>query len=90
MNCRVDAQVAGARLGQIIDRAVANSERFIVDRNGEPVVVIMSVKDYIRTVAPTPKWLEEAWEGARQRGIDQLTPEEIDAEIQAYRNEKRG
>jgi PHD/YefM family antitoxin component YafN of YafNO toxin-antitoxin module len=36
------------------DLAVDNNERFIVDRRGEPAVVIMSVQDFIRTAAPPP------------------------------------
>lgn len=66
-----------------MDRATKNNERFIVDRRGEPAVVIMSVQDFIRTAAPPPDWLEKAWTGAKQR--DKLTPADIDAEITAYR-----
>jgi len=72
-----------------MDRAVENHERFIVDRRGEPAVVIMSVQDFINVVAPPPKWLEESWAGAKRRGLDKLTPKEIDAEIKAYRRERR-
>lgn len=89
MNRRVDAHIARTQFGQIMDRAVEKHERFIVDRRGEPAVVIMSVQDFLNTVAPAPKWLEEAWAGAKGRGLDKLTPEEIDAEIKAHRREKR-
>jgi hypothetical protein len=41
-----------------MDLAVRNNERFIVDRRGEPAVVIMSVQDFIRTAAPPPDWLK--------------------------------
>jgi hypothetical protein len=37
-----------------MDLATKNNERFIVDRGGEPAVVIMSVQDFIRTAAPSP------------------------------------
>jgi hypothetical protein len=47
--------------------------------------VIMSVQDFIRTVAPPPDWLEKAWSGAKRRGLDTLTLAEIDAEIGAHR-----
>ena len=59
MDRRVDAHVARTQFGQIMNRAVENNERFIVDRRGEPAVVIMSVEDFIKTVAPPPKWLEK-------------------------------
>lgn len=62
-----------------------NNERFIVHRRGEPAVVIMSVQDFIRLAAPPPDWLQKAWSGAKRRGLDTLTPEDIEAEIAAHR-----
>jgi prevent-host-death family protein len=85
MDRRIDAHIARTQFGQIMDLATKNNERFIVHRRGEPAVVIMSVQDFIRTVAPPPDWLEKAWTGAKQRGLDKLTPAEIDAEITLYR-----
>jgi prevent-host-death family protein len=89
MNRRIDAQVARTQFGQIMDRAVENNERFIVERRGEPAVVIMSIQDFIRTAAPAPNWLEKAWRGAKRRGLDKLTSADIDGEIAAYRREKK-
>jgi prevent-host-death family protein len=89
MNRRIDAQVARTQFGQIMDRAVENNERFIVERRGEPAVVIMSIQDFIRTTAPAPDWLEKAWRGAKRRGLDKLTSADIDGEIAAYRREKK-
>lgn len=37
----------------------------------------------IGTAAPIPDWLKKAWAGARQRGVDTLTQDEIDAECAA-------
>ena len=48
----------------------------------------MSVQDFIRTAAPAPDWLEKAWTGAKQRGLDKLMPGDIDAEITAYQRKK--
>ena len=47
----------------------------------------MSVQDFIRTVAPPPDWLEKAWTGAKRRGLDALTPVEIDIEFQASKRD---
>jgi hypothetical protein len=85
MDRRIDAHVARTQFGQIMDLATKNNERFIVDRRGEPAVVIMSVQDFIRTVAPPPDWLEKAWSGAKRRGLDALVPTDIEAEIVAHR-----
>jgi prevent-host-death family protein len=89
MNRRVDAHLARTQFGQIMDRAIENNERFVVERRGEPAVVIMSIQDFIRTASPPPDWLEKAWSGAKKRGLDKLTPQDIDNEIAAYRREKR-
>jgi hypothetical protein len=89
MDRRIDAHVARTQLGQIMDLAVKNNERFIVDRRGEPSVVIMSVQDFIRTAAPPPDWLLKAWAGAKRRGLETLTLDEINAEIGAEREEEK-
>ena len=88
MDRRIDAHIARTQFGQIIDLATKNNERFIVDRRGEPAVVIMSVQDFIRTAAPPPDWLQKAWTGARRRGLDALTRDEIEAEIATHRRKK--
>ena len=88
MDRRIDAHIARTQFGQLMDLVVDNNERFIVDRRGEPAVVIMSVQDFIRTAAPPPDWLTKAWAGAKRRGLDVMTPDEINAEIAAHRHEK--
>jgi prevent-host-death family protein len=81
-------RAARTQFGQIMDLATKNNERLIVDRRGEPAVVIMSVQDFIRTTAPPADWLEKAWSGAKRRGLDTLTPADIDAEIAAHRRKQ--
>jgi Antitoxin Phd_YefM, type II toxin-antitoxin system len=85
MDRRIDAHIARTQFGQIMDLATKNNERFIVDRRGEPAVVIMSVQDFIRTAAPPSDWLEKAWTGAKRHGLDALTPADVDDEIAAHR-----
>jgi len=41
------------------------------------------------TLPSPPAWLKESWESAKRQGIDQLTLEEIDAEIAAARKVRR-
>lgn len=81
MNRRIDAHIARTQFGQIMDLATRNNDRFIVDRRGEPAVVIISVEDFIRIAAPPADWLEKAWSGAKQRRLDKLTAAEIDAAV---------
>jgi hypothetical protein len=39
--------------------------------------------------ASAPPWLQESWESAKRLGLDQLSTEEIDAEIDAARKARR-
>lgn len=45
----------------------------------------------IRTIpAPAaPEWLQKSWQSAKEQGLDQLSMEEIDAEIAAARRARR-
>jgi prevent-host-death family protein len=85
----ISALTARTQFGQIMKRAQEKSERFLVDRRGAPAVIIMSVKDYVTTIAPAPDSLSELWAEAKRKGLDTLTRREIDAEIRAYRREQR-
>lgn len=42
------------------------------------------------TTPPAPDWLKKSWESAREHDVDQLSAEEIDAEIAAARKSRRG
>ena len=89
MTEKITASDARSEFGSILERAVARNDRFLVERDGEPVVLIMSVADFVKTLAPTPNWLKEIQEEAKEKGLDQLSMEEIDAEIDAARRERR-
>ena len=52
----------------------------------------MSASDYVRRVIErdlAPDWLRRSWAAAREAGLDQLSMEEIDAEIAAVREARR-
>jgi prevent-host-death family protein len=89
MNNVVSALTARTQLGQIIRRTSRDNERFVVEHRGEPSVIIMSVKDFINTIAPTPDWLEAIGSEAKRKGLNKLTMRQIDAEIRAARRERR-
>ncbi|WP_428536897.1 type II toxin-antitoxin system Phd/YefM family antitoxin [Rhodopila sp.] len=73
MDRRIDATIARTQLGQIMELAERDNTRFIVDKRGEPSVVIMSIKDFVNTIAPPPDWLTKAWSEAKRRGLNKLT-----------------
>jgi prevent-host-death family protein len=85
----VSALTARTQFGQIMRRASQKNERFLVDRRGQPAVIIMSVKDYIDTIAPAPTWLKEIGAEAKRKGFSKLSMRQIDAEIAAVRRERR-
>ena len=89
MTKKISALTARTQFGQIMNRAVERQERFLVDRRGQPAVIIMSVDDYLQTIAPEDIALRAIRDEAKQAGLDKLTMEEIDAEIAASRREKR-
>ena len=93
VNCManvVSALTARTQFGQIMRRASQKNERFLVDRRGEPAVIIMSVRDYIDTIAPSPNWLKEIGVEAKKKGLNKLSMmRQIDAEIAVARRERR-
>jgi len=74
----------------------AEDEEILVTRRGKPFALLVPVSDEniekVRKAVKAAKLntaLEDLWEEARQKGTDRIAMEEIDAEIEAYREEKR-
>jgi PHD/YefM family antitoxin component YafN of YafNO toxin-antitoxin module len=62
-------------------------EQFVVDNDGKPQAILMSIKDYIDKVTPEPAWLKRIGEASKRRGVSKLTKREIKAEIAAARKQ---
>jgi prevent-host-death family protein len=84
----ISALAARTQLGQIMRRARLEQTRFVVDRRGEPQVVIMGIKDFINTIAPEKKVLAAIRTESRKKGKDKLSQREIEREIRSYRRER--
>jgi len=84
----ISALAARTQFGQIMRRARQRQERFVVNRRGEPQVVIMGVKDFLKTVAPEPEVLAAIRAEAKRKKRDRLKPAEIRREITAFRRER--
>jgi prevent-host-death family protein len=84
----ISALAARTQLGQIMRRARLEQARFVVDRRGEPQVVIMGIKDFLNTIAPEKKVLAAIRAEARRKGKDKLSQREINREIRSYRRER--
>lgn len=85
----ISAVTARTQLGQILKRAEEGDERFLVDRRGEPSVIIMSINDFIKNVAPTPAAYKAIREEAKRKGTSVLSMREIDREIAAVRKPEK-
>jgi prevent-host-death family protein len=88
MNNVISALTARTQLGQILKRAAEKDERFLVDRRGQPSVVIMSIKDYIKNIAPTPPAYQAVRQDAKSKATSLLSLREIDREIAAVRKQQ--
>jgi len=88
MSKAISALTARTQFGQIMRRAQQNQERFVVDRRGQPQVVIMGIKDFMNTLAPAPEFFAAIHAEAKRKGTSKLTMRDIDREIVAYRKEK--
>jgi plasmid stability protein len=52
----------------------------------------LSAEEYVRQILEqdlAPEWLRKSWESSRESGLDQLSSDEIDAEIAAARKARR-
>lgn len=86
----VSALTARTQLGKIMKRVSQNNERFVIDRRGQPIGIIMSIKDYINTMAPAPKELRAMQQRAKKTGMNKLTTRQIDNLIAEVRLQERG
>ena len=80
----ITALTARTQFGQIMRRASQKNQRFLVDRRGEPAVIIMSVNDYNDTIAPPTRIrLSNRQKEAKSMGLNKMSMRQIDAEIAA-------
>ena len=52
----------------------------------------LSTEQYVRLVLEhdlVPEWLQKSWQSAKEAGLDELSTDEIDAEIAAARKARR-
>jgi hypothetical protein len=49
----------------------------------------MSIKDYVDTIAPAPKWLKDIQAASKRRGTNKLSMTQIDAAIAKVRRPER-
>jgi prevent-host-death family protein len=85
----ISAVAAQAKLAEILKRASEKDERFVVDRPGRPGVIIMSVRDYIRTIAPPHPAFASIRKESKKNGTSELKMADIDREVAAHRRQAK-
>ena len=85
----IDALSVRTHLGEVMEQVEKENVRFLVSRLGKPKVVILSVEDYLRNFLRKDQLLAEIQLNAQKSGLDKVSEDEIESEIQAYRRSKR-
>ena|SRR5665213_1130202 len=85
----ITALEARTQFGEVMRQANEDQKRFIVDKRGEPQVVIMSIQDFVNTFAPEAAVLAALGREAKRTGSSKLSMRQIDNEIKAARRDKR-
>ena len=86
----ISALAARTQFGQVMKRASgAKQERFVVDKRGEPKVVIMGINDFLTTIAPETEVMAAIRAASKRNGTEKMSMREINREIAAYRKERR-
>ncbi len=84
----IDALFARVHFGDIMEQAEKGNLRFLVSRRGKPKVVILSIEDYLKNVIKQPELITTVHLIAKKAGLDKMTDEEIDKEIESHRESK--
>jgi prevent-host-death family protein len=81
----IDALSARTRFGELMEKVTKENLRYLVSRRGKPKVVILSVEDYLKNIIKQPEILTKIQLSAQRAGLDKMSDQEIQAEIEAFR-----
>jgi prevent-host-death family protein len=84
----VSALHARSNFGKLLRRVEDERRSLIIEKCGMPKAVLLSIRDYVRMASPEPEVLRVIGEESQRKGIDKLTPREIEQEINSARAEK--
>lgn len=87
MDRRIDFETARATLDDVFTAAADEGARVIVEREGHEPVVVVRLRD-VDAAAALGLAVDGIRAESKARGLDTMSMDEIDAEIQAYRREK--
>jgi antitoxin (DNA-binding transcriptional repressor) of toxin-antitoxin stability system len=85
----ISALNARTHFGEILNRIAGGQERFLVYRKGEPRAIIIGIEDFLENVIDDPDVFRKAHLKAQKAGLDRVTMDEVDLEVEAVRQETR-
>ncbi len=72
-------------LGKLLRRVEEDRRSLVIEKRGTPKAVLLSIRDYVRLVAPEPEVLRVIGMESQRKGTDRLTSRRIDQIIKAAR-----
>ena len=95
MERRITATEARIHFGEVMRRVVEQGERVVVERDGRPQIVLLSIAEYEQLKEPGPRedWRKLVQQSRRQvraelDGRDLPAPEEIIRQMREERDEQ--
>ena len=90
MDRHIDARTPSENLAEILDQAASGAAQFVASgiHGGSVEIRALTVPE-AAALPPTAGWPESVWTGIEARGLPPVSMQEIDAEVAAYRREKR-
>ncbi len=81
---------ARQRLSGIVNGLDRNQLRYLVSSRGKPKAVLMSISDYLMTILSKKRAaiIVELQLESKSKGLDKITPNEIQREIRAARRSR--
>jgi prevent-host-death family protein len=88
----VSALTPRTAIGKLIRRVEDERRSLVIQEDGTPKAVLLSIRDYVKLAAPEPDVLRIVGEESQKKGTHKLTSRQIDQVIKATRaqNSKRG
>ena len=65
----IPAFIARTRLGQVLERATKNNDRFLISRRGQVSAVLMGIEDYLVNIIKQPEVITKLQEQAIKSGL---------------------
>ena len=84
----ISALHARTNFGKLLRQIEEGLPSLVIQKRGTPRAILLSVRNYVRLAAPEPEVLRALGRESRRKGMDTLTPGQIDRIIKSARAKK--